>query len=155
MANSEILTDDRTLPETFPTVKWVFPTSKLRESARFKVEMSQWFDMWSTENPQERKEVQVEGLRESIAFILSIIRKEASLVPPERIVLAGISQGCATAIYALLYGGIQLGGFIGLCGWLPFADQVCFLSSDFAVSFKFHGGHEIRLLSISQIFFSD
>lgn len=116
--------DGRTLPETFPAVKWVFPTSKLRESARFKTEMSQWFDMWSTESPQERKELQVEGLRESIAVILSIIRKEASLVAPERIVLAGISQGCATAIYSLLYGGIRLGGFIGLCGWLPFADQI-------------------------------
>ena len=48
--------DDRTLAEIFPTVKWVFPTSKMRDSARHKEELgsfahllepiSQWFDFW-------------------------------------------------------------------------------------------------------------
>ena len=35
-----------------------------------------------------------------------------------------VSQGCATAIHALLYGGIRLGGFIGLSSWLPFQDDI-------------------------------
>lgn len=116
--------DDRTLPEIFPTIKWVFPASKMRNSARFNSDMSQWFDMWSIEEPSEKEEIQLEGIKESVAEILSIIRSEAELASPERIILAGISQGCATAIHALLYGGVRLGGFIGISSWLPLKDKV-------------------------------
>lgn len=115
--------DHRTLPEIFPSVRWVFPNSGTRNRSRFDTKESQ-FDMWEVKNPQERKDIQIEGLRESIALILSVIRNEASIVPPERIILGGISQGCATAIHALLYGGIRLGSFIGLSGWLPFQDDI-------------------------------
>jgi len=116
--------NDRTLPEIFPSVKWVFPNSGLRKQARFNTEESQWFDMWDVKYPLEHKETQIEGLRESIAFILRVIREEASIIQPERVILGGISQGCATAIHALLYGGIRLGGFIGLSSWLPFQDDI-------------------------------
>lgn len=122
-------TDDRTLLEAFPGYKWVFPTARTINSARFDTEMSQWFDMWSVESPEERRQSQVDGLKESIAYIISIIRNEASIVVPERIILGGISQGCATAIYALLFGGIRLGGFIGLCSWLPFQEEIHALST--------------------------
>lgn len=112
--------DGRTLSEIFPSIKWVFPNSGTRNRARFGVEESQWFDMWEVRNPQERKDLQIDGLRVSVASILNVIRTEASIIPPERIILGGISQGCATAIHALLYGGIRLGGFVGLSSWLPF-----------------------------------
>ncbi|KAG0646939.1 Acyl-thioesterase 1 [Hyphodiscus hymeniophilus] len=115
---------DRFLPQTFPSIKWVFPSSGSRKSLRFGEELSQWFDMWSVEEPSERKEIQLDGLRESVAFTLDIVRRESTIVPPERIILAGISQGCATAIFALLSGGIRLGGFIGLSSWLPFQDEI-------------------------------
>jgi lysophospholipase-2 len=46
------------------------------------------------------------------------------LISPDRIILGGISQGCATAIHALLYGGIRLGGFIGLSSWLPIEPEI-------------------------------
>ena len=116
--------DDRTLPEIFPTTRWVFPTSKIRNSARFEAPMSQWFDMWSVENPSEKNEIQIDGLRESVKEILDLIRTEAVLISPDRIILGGISQGCATAIHTLLYGGIRLGGFIGLNSWLPFEPEI-------------------------------
>lgn len=76
------------------------------------------------EEPSEKKELQLEGLRESVGEILEIVRSEAKLLSPEKIVLGGISQGCATAIFALLYGKIRIGGFIGLCSWLPFRDEI-------------------------------
>jgi len=120
--------DNRTLREKFPTVKWIFPGSKFRDSARFDTQMSQWFDIWSVENPLEREEIQKEGLQESVGEIIDIIRKEASLIPPEQIILGGISQGCATAIYALLCGGIRFGGFVGLCSWMPFQNDIAALS---------------------------
>jgi predicted esterase len=116
--------DDRTLPEIFPTTRWVFPTSKIRNSARFETPMSQWFDMWSVENHLEKNEIQIDGLRESVKEILDLIRTEAALISPDRIILGGISQGCATAIHTLLYGGIRLGGFIGLSSWLPFEPEI-------------------------------
>ncbi|GAB5590149.1 hypothetical protein Unana1_05049 [Umbelopsis nana] len=116
--------DNRTLPEIFPDFKWVFPSSELRNSTRFETHLSQWFDIWSVEEPEERKELQVAGLKESITLILDVIYSETSLVPPEHIILGGISQGCATAIHALMHCDIQLGGFIGLCGWLPFQEEI-------------------------------
>jgi lysophospholipase-2 len=76
--------------------------------------------MWSVEHPSEQEEIQKEGLRESVSAILELIHQEAKIVPLERIFLGGISQGCATAILALLCGGMRLGGFVGLCSWMPF-----------------------------------
>jgi lysophospholipase II len=116
--------DGRTAPDIFPAIRWVFPSSQLRTSARFETRMSQWFDTWSVEDPSEKEEIQLVGLRESIGEILSIVRSEALLVPPERIILGGISQGCATVIHVLLCGGIRLGGFIGFSSWLPFQSRM-------------------------------
>lgn len=41
----------RNLPDIFPNVKWVFPASKFRLSARFETDISKWFDIWSIEKP--------------------------------------------------------------------------------------------------------
>jgi lysophospholipase-2 len=116
--------DDRTFQEIFPTYKWVFPASKHLRSARFGGEMSQWFDMWSVDEPEEKEELQFQGLRESVPFIIDVIMSECTFVPAERIIVAGISQGCAAAIHALFNHGIRVGGFIGLSSWLPFQTQI-------------------------------
>jgi len=116
--------DNRFLTDIFPTIKWVFPTSKQLYAARFEQDLYQWFDIWSVEKPEERKELQIDGLKESIRTVLNIIREEATLVPLEQIILAGISQGCATAILSLLLGGMKLGGFIGFSSWLPFQEEI-------------------------------
>ncbi|KAH8773160.1 lysophospholipase II [Hyaloscypha sp. PMI_1271] len=107
---SDKSSDGRTLPEKFPTMRWVFPTAKIRFS---------WFDVWDVRNPEEKKELAIPGLRESIRQILEIIEQEAKIVPMERIILGGLSQGCATAILTLLSSGLEIGAFIGWCGWLP------------------------------------
>jgi len=80
--------------------------------------------MWSVENPSELEELQKEGLEESVSQIMDAVREEAEIVPLERIVLGGISQGCATAIVALLSSGLRLGGFVGLCSWLPIRESI-------------------------------
>lgn len=124
--------DDRFFQDIFPTFKWVFPSSKLRASAIFGTEMSQWFDMASVEEPEVRKELQLEGLTESIASITDIIRHEASLFSifsPDRIILAGINQGCATAMLALLSSQYRIAGFVGLCSWLPFSSEMELLAA--------------------------
>ncbi|CZT48368.1 uncharacterized protein RSE6_09052 [Rhynchosporium secalis] len=86
--------------------------------------MSQWFDMYSTEDPSENTDIQIDGLRESVSEILDLVRSEATLISSDRVFLGGISQGCATAIHALLFGGIRLGGFIGFSSWLPFEQEI-------------------------------
>jgi lysophospholipase-2 len=116
--------DNLTVPEIFPSFKWVFPSSGLRASARFETEMSQWFDIWSVEEPEKRKGLQKDGLRKSVAFILEVVRKEMESVPAKRIILGGISQGCATAVHALFALGVAIGGFIGFCGWLPLQGEM-------------------------------
>ncbi|KAM0721241.1 hypothetical protein Q7P37_003529 [Cladosporium fusiforme] len=114
--------DDRTLPEIFPNAKWVFPATTPLLSERFGVEMSQWFDMWSTENPHERSEKQ--SLSASVSQIQAVVDGEVAIVGSEQVFLAGISQGCATAIHALLSSQHCLAGFIGLNSWLPRGDTI-------------------------------
>lgn len=87
---------DRTLPALFPTVRWVFPQAERLHSERFNTELSQWFDMWSVEYPQERPDLQIPGLRASVARIANLIQEEELLIPRTRIFLSGISQGFAT-----------------------------------------------------------
>lgn len=112
----------QTLLALFPTVKWIFPGAPVLWSVRFDTDMSQWFDMWSVEDPVERPEIQRDGLRQSVDQILSVIREEEAVgMPRGRIFLCGISQGFATAIAALFAEGQGgFAGMIGLCSWMPF-----------------------------------
>jgi predicted esterase len=87
---------DRTLPALFPTIRWVFPQAKILLSERFNMDMSQWFDMWSVEDPQERFELQIPGLQSSVDLVIDLIKQEELLVPRKKIFLGGISQGFAT-----------------------------------------------------------
>lgn len=117
----------RTLRDLLPTVRWVFPTAPVLRSARFDTEMSQWFDMWSTEDPDERPEIQLPGLRASVSALGDVVREEEKLVARGRIFVGGISQGNAVAVAAFFaeqeaWSG--LGGMIGLCGWMPLRGMV-------------------------------
>jgi lysophospholipase II len=122
------------LPAALPSVKWVFPRSGLRAaSARDDEMVPQWFDMHSVERPQERGDLQLAGLRDSVAAILRLADAEEALFAgappppagaPERVVLAGLSQGCAAAAHALLRSGRRFAAFVGLSGWLPFVERV-------------------------------
>ncbi|KAL8857842.1 MAG: hypothetical protein Q9178_005598 [Gyalolechia marmorata] len=117
-----------TIAEHFPHSKWIFLSSPKRHSTAFQEDLDQWFDIYSLTDPSTQEELQIEGLRDSIKHILDIISKEVEFVPPSNIVLLGISQGCATAIHALLAGQYRLGGFIGIAGWMSFHKQVADLS---------------------------
>ncbi|KAG9196121.1 hypothetical protein G6011_01242 [Alternaria panax] len=113
---------DCSFMDIFPSVKWVFP-SATQPYTSCEGDL-QWFDMSSVQRPQENGEIQKLGLWRSVTQILQMIKQEADVIGSQNVILAGISQGCATAIFALLVSGMQLGGFIGLCGWLPLADEI-------------------------------
>ena len=111
--------DGRNLLDTFPGIRWVFPSAPEISSKRFGVDISQWFDMWTTENPHERSDEQLQGLSNSIATTTQLILDEASTIGLENIILCGISQGAAMAIRILLDMDVRLCGYVGFSTWLP------------------------------------
>ncbi|KAK5452899.1 hypothetical protein LTS15_007047 [Exophiala xenobiotica] len=121
---SEPAGEKRTLRDLFPSIRWVFPTAPTLHSKRFDTTMPQWFDMWSVEEPEEQIEIQRDGLKQSVAAIMEVIRAEESLVPRQNIFLGGISQGFATALSTFFADGQQFAGLIGLCSWMPFTNLV-------------------------------
>ena len=112
--------NDKTLPQIYPQVKWVFPNAHLLRAARFGEDIPQWFEMWSTNNPHDREDEQNQGIDSAVSTVLRIIEAEAAIVGShQKVILAGISQGCAVAVHAMLKQELQLGGFIGLSSWIP------------------------------------
>ncbi|KAL4913601.1 Alpha/Beta hydrolase protein [Aspergillus aurantiobrunneus] len=120
----------KSLPACLPGWRWVFPTSRDRWTTAFQEEMRSWFDAYSLSNIQERQALQIEGLRESVSHTLDVLEHEIQLLggKASRLYLGGISQGMATALWTAfcVKGRVDgpIGGFLGFCGWLPFADQV-------------------------------
>ncbi|OAX77629.1 hypothetical protein ACJ72_08070 [Emergomyces africanus] len=133
------------LSARLPTVKFVFPTaSKRRSTVLKKIPINQWFDNYSLEDPGERTELQIDGLCQTATFLRSLIESEAKKFASQendgykRIILGGLSQGCAAGIFTFLAGGLGednsnemefrdrklVGGFVGMSGWLPFNKQL-------------------------------
>lgn len=108
--------------DIFPSIRWVFPCAKKRWAITEEENMHQWFDMSSVLRPQEGVEIQKTGLWESVNEVLEVLRAEKELTG--NVILAGISQGCATAIFTLLTSGVLVDGFFGFCGWLPLAEEM-------------------------------
>lgn len=129
----------RTLPDIFPSVRWVFPEAGHLKSARFGENMSQWFDIWSLDDPQENFQLQLPGLRHSIKHIIEVLGVESQKVLMGRIFLGGISQGFSAALAAFMATsrlenviGIEelpkLAGLIGFSSWMPPVDVLDRLS---------------------------
>ncbi|WEW56557.1 hypothetical protein PRK78_002003 [Emydomyces testavorans] len=132
--------EEHTLSSAFPHAKFVFPTASRRRATAYKRSIiSQWFDNWPLEDSsashasateqgkQEHEYLQIDGLRETSAYIHQLLRREISLVggDAKNVVLGGLSQGCAASLVALLlWDGDPLGAAIGMCGWLPFQMQI-------------------------------
>lgn len=52
------------------------------------------------------------------------------MIPPQNIILGGLSQGCAMALFVLLSLDFPVSSFFGLSGWLPFRDDIMELIND-------------------------
>jgi phospholipase/carboxylesterase len=82
--------------------------------------MRAWYDILGADLVRREDEA---GLRKSLAAVDALIENEKSSgIPARRIMLAGFSQGCAMALLTGLRHREQLGGIIGLSGYLPLAD---------------------------------
>ncbi|KAJ5476463.1 Phospholipase/carboxylesterase/thioesterase [Penicillium sp. IBT 31633x] len=129
-----VLLASANLRARLPTVKFVFPTASKRRATRFKkMPINQWFDNYSINDPGERTDLQVEGLCETAEFIRGLISEEVRILGEDshqKIILWGLSQGCASGVFTLLGGWFDssqaytIGAFVGMSGWLPFEQQL-------------------------------
>ncbi|KAI5803052.1 lysophospholipase/carboxylesterase family protein [Geopyxis carbonaria] len=110
------------LAEALPRVCWIFPTATTQQSTVFQEDMTEWFDIYSLTDPSQRSDLQANGLYASVRYIRELLQSIGG--DPSRIILAGISQGLATALWTLICSGMTLGGLIGASGWMPFAHDL-------------------------------
>lgn len=84
--------------------------------------MPAWFDILGMNGQGPRDEA---GIRRSEARIRALIAQErARGIAPQRIVLAGFSQGCAMALHTGLRCAERLAGIVALSGFLPLAETI-------------------------------
>ncbi|RYP54742.1 hypothetical protein DL768_000566 [Monosporascus sp. mg162] len=115
----------RTPPQTAARRSLLFPTAKRRRSSAFKrAILTQWFDIVRLPDPAYRQETQLQGLAESALKVSELLRLEMASISPQNIILGGVSRGCVMALSLLLALGHPLGGYIGMCGYLPFQKDI-------------------------------
>lgn len=89
-----------------------------------------WFDLDTLENFREMLQggLDHDGIKESVHYVEQLIDKEvAAGISPDRIVVAGFSQGGHVALKTVLQSKIKLAGCIAMSTWLePFAFEVTF-----------------------------
>ncbi|KAI0886016.1 Phospholipase/carboxylesterase/thioesterase [Annulohypoxylon maeteangense] len=111
-----ITVDPRPLHYPFPTVRWIFPSAPNIHSERTGQMIPQWFDTWSTINPDEKPRGQTPGLQRTIKIIEALLEKELKHVPHERIFLGGFGHGFAAAYAACFCLKKRFAGLISFNG---------------------------------------
>jgi phospholipase/carboxylesterase len=96
-------------------VRYVFPHAPVRPvTINGGMAMRAWFDII------DMHEISLDDFLDSVDQLLALIRKEiVSGMPPERILLAGFSQGGAVALHTGLGYDRRLAGILGLSTHLP------------------------------------
>ena len=102
-----------------PSVKFVFPDAPVRAvTINGGMRMRAWYDILQF-GPGPEDEA---GIRESQRAIEQLI--EAQPVPPERVVLAGFSQGGAIVLHTALRYPKKLAGVIALSTYVPLREKM-------------------------------
>jgi phospholipase/carboxylesterase len=84
--------------------------------------MPAWYDI---KNVDLVRQEDAAGIHASARAIEALIANEVARgIAPERIVLAGFSQGCAMALHTGLRHPARLAGIMALSGYLPLADTL-------------------------------
>ena len=123
------LPGQKPLTERLPGWRWVFPSSQELWSTKFEEDLPSWFEAHSLTDTTEREDLQVEGIKQSVAYVQSILDQEIARLGgrTERVTIAGISQGGAIGMWSLLCQrnlDRQFGAFVGASTWLPFAANI-------------------------------
>lgn len=117
---------EKTLQETFPRARIIFPTASRNRATIYKRSSPhQWFDNWHLDDHTCRQDLIAPMLKKSVAYIHGLLKYEIEAVGAENVVLWGLSQGCATTLSALLtWEGADIAGVVGMCGYLPWGNVV-------------------------------
>lgn len=112
-----------TFREALPHARFVFPTAPLMRATKYRrCAIHQWYDGTGDWEPEARG-----NMRASVEYVHGLVRVEMDLVGGDarRIVLAGISQGCAMSLVSmLLWEGDALGAVVGMCGFMPLSSYL-------------------------------
>jgi len=105
-----------------PPIRFVFPHApSMPITINGGYVMPAWYDITGVDLVSRQD---AQGIQKSEAAITALIEREIDRgIAPERIVLAGFSQGCAMALHTGLRCKHPLGGIIALSGYLPLADR--------------------------------
>ena len=137
------------LRDAVPHAKWVLPTAPTRPiTLNGGMPMPGWYDITSLDSIQGREDR--EGLAETTSYIGALVDAEiAAGVPANRIIVAGFSQGAASALMQLRR-EVALAGVVGLSGYLPLAGDgvaspanaatpvlLCHGDADMVVAYRF------------------
>lgn len=111
----------------WPSIRFVFPHAPLRAvTVNNGVRMRAWYDIVSMDF---RSRADAAGVAESIAQVEALIEQEqARGIAPDRIVLAGFSQGGAITLAAGLARKQPLAGLVALSTYLPDAAAIAQLA---------------------------
>ncbi|PVH80314.1 alpha/beta-hydrolase [Cadophora sp. DSE1049] len=156
-STSRVSHEKVSLPEYFPSCKFVFPTGASRRTTVFGgKETNAWFDITDFGDRTKGEMDMLEGMRESSLYLANLVRNEIELLDGEgekgnerdgNVIIAGFSQGSAMGLILLLGGELQrqglvgrLGAFAGLSGWLPFRRQIEEIISRESVGLSDGGG---------------
>ncbi len=125
----------------WPALRFVFPHAPVRAvTINNGVRMRAWYDIVGMDFPTRADS---EGVEQSILQASALIdREHARGINPERVLLAGFSQGGAIALAAGLRRKIPLAGLIALSTYLPGAETAAQAKSDAATAqpvFMAHG----------------
>ena len=105
-------------------IRYIFPHAPQRPvTVNGGYVMRAWYDIISFDLTRRREDA--DGIRESAQQLESLIEREIDKgISPQRIVLAGFSQGGAIALHTGLRYPQRLGGILALSTYLPLADTV-------------------------------
>ncbi|BDA41540.1 Acyl-protein thioesterase 1 [Coccomyxa sp. Obi] len=106
------------LAPRLPNTKLLFPTAPQRSiTLNMGMRMNGWYDLKSLDPINENEDEQ--GLKESLRYVEELIAAEVSAgIPHGKIMVAGFSQGGATALLALRC-RYQLAAVLSLSAYLP------------------------------------
>ena len=104
-------------------LRYVFPHAPVRPvTINGGMPMRAWYDVLSLDRGAPQDEA---GIRDSARLLEQLIEAEISRgSPPERIILAGFSQGGAIALHTAVRYPQTLAGVLALSTYLPLADTV-------------------------------
>ena len=121
----------KALQNEFPGCKWIFPSAEGLYDQKFQEVITSWFVAPSLADPTEGQKLQIPEINKSVTVLSILLAREMDLLGQKktgRVIVGGISQGGAIALWLLLreapIHGQPLCAVFGASTWLPFAADI-------------------------------